>query len=58
MVVCIPNEADRPKVTTAVVSAFGVPPNTSAEWTFGDVSVEVKAHGLAVVITNAKFSSE
>jgi hypothetical protein len=58
MVVCIPNEADRPKVTPAVVSALGMPPNTSAKWTFGDVSVEVKAHGLAVVITNAKFGSE
>lgn len=58
MVVCIPNEADRPKVATAVVSAIGAPPNTSAKWSFGDVSVEVKAHGLAVVITNAKFSSE
>lgn len=55
MVTFIPDEVDRPRMTRAIASALGVPVAGYAQWTFGDVTLEVKMSGIMAVVTNAKF---
>ena len=52
----IPEPADRPRLSVAVVNELGAPDGMDLLWTFGDVVAEVKLAGVIALLTHGGYA--